>query len=82
MEHSFWNATGTPCEYIEMNAGTHFQQLVERSGESPVRAALEEERYRVRFNVARIPGMLARHRLTSVAGFDMPWQGMAPPRFL
>ena len=32
IEHCFWNATGTPCEYIELSAGERFQQMVEATG--------------------------------------------------
>lgn len=83
IEHSFWNATDTPCDYIELNAGEHFQQLVELTDSGPMRAALDAKRkYGVHINFARVPGMLARHRLTSVATMSMPWEGMAPPKFI
>lgn len=82
IEHAFWNPTDTPCEYIELNAGEHFQQFVEQGGEAPVKAALDaEKKYGVRFNYARIPGLLRKHHLTSVTPVNMLKEAMAPPKF-
>lgn len=81
VEHCFWNATDTPSEYIELNAGEDFQQLVELTEEGPIRTMLNAKKYGVHVNVARVPGMLAKYRLTSVATMNMPWEGVAPPKF-
>ncbi len=81
VEHSFWNATDAPCEYIELNAGERFQRFVEATEDGPVRAAFgSDKKYGVSINYARVPGMLAKHRLTSVATMNMPWEGMAMPK--
>ncbi len=42
---------------------------------------LNAKKHGVHVNVARIPGMLAKHRLTSVATMNLPWEGVALPRF-
>ena len=81
VEHCFWNATDTPCDYIELNAGEHFQQLVEKTSNGPIRAMMDAKKHGVSVKLARIPGMLAKHRLTSVATMNMPWEGVAPPKF-
>jgi quercetin dioxygenase-like cupin family protein len=79
IEHSFWNATDTPCDYIELSAGERFQQMVEATEHGALKAAIgSEKNYGVSVNAKRIPGMLARNGLTSVATMNMPWEGMAP----
>lgn len=81
IEHSFWNATDTPCEYIELSAGERFQQMVEATEQGAIRASIgSKKKYGVDVNAKRIPGMMARHGLTSVATMNMPWEGMAPPK--
>ena len=80
IEHCFWNATDTPCDYIELSAGERFQQMVEATDDGALRAAIgAEKKYGVRVNAKRIPGLLARNRLTSVATMNMPWEGAAMP---
>ncbi len=80
IEHSFWNGTDTPCEYIELSAGERFQQMVEATEHGALKAAIgSEKKYGVSVNAKRIPAMLARNGLTSVATMNMPWEGMAPP---
>lgn len=69
MEHSFWNATGTPSDYIEMSRGQIFQQLVEKTT------------HEVHIYATRVPGMLAKHGLTSVATMNLPWEGMVLLKF-
>ena len=81
VEHCFWNATDTPSDYIELNAGDQFQQLVEKSEDGPMRMVKDAKKHGVNVNFVRIPGLLAKHRLTSVATMNMPWEGMAPPKF-
>ena len=81
VEHCFWNATDTPCEYIELNGGERFQQFVEATADGPIRAAVgSEKKYGVAINFARVPGMLVKHRLTSVAAMNMPWEGKPMPK--
>ncbi len=80
VEHCFWNPADTPCEYIELNAGEHFQQLVVASGEGPIRAIPLGKKHGVSFNFARVPGLLVKNRLTSVAAMNMPWEGAAVPK--
>lgn len=81
IEHSFWNAAGAPCEYIELSAGERFQQMVEATEQGTLKAAIgSEKKYGVTVNAKRVPGMLVRHGLTSVATMNMPWEGMAPPK--
>ena len=81
VEHCFWNATDTPCEYIELSAGERFQQMVEATEDGAIRAAIgAEAKYGVRVNAKRVPILMARHKLTSVATMNMPWEGMAPPK--
>ncbi|EDM76380.1 Cupin 2, conserved barrel [Plesiocystis pacifica SIR-1] len=82
VEHCFWNATDTPSDYIELNAGERFQRFVEATANGAIRAAIgSDKKYGVTINYARVPGMLAKNRLTSVATMNMPWEGMAPPKF-
>jgi len=83
VEHSFWNATDTPCDYIELNAGEKFQRMVEATAKGAIQAAIgSKKKFGVIVNVSRVPGMLVKHRLTSVATMSMPWEGMAPPKFI
>lgn len=83
VQHSFWNPTDEPVQYIELNAGERFQQLVEKTHDQPVRAVMDAKpKHGVDVNFARVPGMLAKHRLTSVAAMNMPWEGANPPKFL
>lgn len=82
VEHSFWNATDTPADYIELNAGERFQQFVEATADGPLRAAIgADEKYGVSINYTRIPGMLLEHGLTSIGAMNLPWEGMPPPTF-
>ncbi|MEM7153210.1 MAG: cupin domain-containing protein [Myxococcota bacterium] len=81
VEHCFWNATDTPSDYIELNAGVEFQKLVEKSDKGPIRMAMDAKKHGVNVNFKRIPGLLAKHRLTSVATMNMPWEGKAMPKF-
>lgn len=81
VEHCSWNATATPSEYIELNAGERFQRFVEATAGGALRAAIgSDEKYGVRINYERVPGLLVENGLTSVATMNMPWEGMAPPR--
>lgn len=80
VEHCFWNATDTPSEYIELNAGERFQRFVEATADGALKAAIgAEAKYGVRINYKRVPGMLIENRLTSVATMNLPWEGKAPP---
>lgn len=81
VEHCFWNATDTPCQYIELNAGERFQKFVEAIADGPMQAVSDsDKKYGVTINFARVPGLLAEHRLTCVAAMDMPRAGMPMPK--
>jgi len=81
VSHGFWNPTGKTCHYIELSGREGFENFVDSTVDDPLKASLEaNERFGVQFHYQRVPILLARHKLTSVAGMNMPTEGKAPPK--
>ena len=53
---------------------------VVETDDGPIRTAMDAKKHGVIINYARIPGLLVKHRLTSVATMNMPWEGKALPK--
>ncbi len=80
ISHGFWNRTDQACHYIELSGREGFEHFVDDTAEGALRAAKEaEKKYDVTFHVERVPSLMKEHCLTSVAGMEMPTEGMAPP---
>lgn len=80
VSHGFWNRTDEPCHYIELSGREGFEQFVYSTADGALRAATQaEKKYSVKFHYDRIPGLMKKHGLTSVAGMNMPTEGMGPP---
>ncbi len=80
VSHGFWNRTDQTVHYIELSGREGFEKFVYDTGDGALRAARQaESKYDVVFHVQRVPAMLKEHRLTSVAGMEMPTEGLAPP---
>lgn len=78
--HCFWNNTDHTVHYIELSGRDGFEGFVDSTADGAVKAAVKaEEDYGVTFHPERIPGLLKKHGLTSVAGMGMPWEGAKPP---
>lgn len=81
IQHCFWNQTDTPARYIELSGGENFEHFTDDADEDVVKASREaEERYALTFHTERIPKLMADHKLTSVSGLNMPWEGAPPVR--
>jgi len=79
--HGFWNATDKTCHYIELSGRDGFENFVDSTVDKPLKASIEaDERFGVKLHYKRVPILLARHKLTSVVGMNMPSEGMAPPK--
>lgn len=80
ISHGFWNNTDKTCHYIELSGREGFEHFVDDTADGAVRAAkAAEAKYDVKFHVTRIPALMHEHGLTSIAGMEMPTEGMAPP---
>ncbi|MCB9793765.1 MAG: cupin domain-containing protein [Alphaproteobacteria bacterium] len=80
VQHGFWNAKETPVRYIELSGRANFERFVDDTDESAVKASRSaEEKYEITFHYDRIPVLMARHKLTSLAAMHMPTEGMKPP---
>lgn len=78
--HCFWNKTDRTTRYIELSGRAGFEGFVYSTKDGAVKASIAAEKdYGVTFHSKRIPKLLAQHRLTSVAGMGMPWEGASPP---
>jgi quercetin dioxygenase-like cupin family protein len=78
--HCFWNKTDKTCHYIELSGRDGFEGFVDSTADGAMQASIEAGvRFGVQFHYDRIPGLLKKHGLTSVAGMDMPTEGMSPP---
>ncbi|KIG12264.1 hypothetical protein DB30_01740 [Enhygromyxa salina] len=80
VQHCFWNETDQPCHYIELSGGAGFENFVDSTREQTMKASMNAKRdFGLTFHQDRIPGLLRAHRLTSVVGMEMPWEGAALP---
>ncbi len=80
VSHGFWNRTDKTCHYIELSGRAGFEGFVDSTADGSLKAAMKAEAdFGVKFHTERIPGLLKRHGLTSVAGMNMPWEGAGPP---
>ncbi len=76
IEHSFWNDTDEDVRYIELSSGAGFQGFIDDSSEhGTIEAARRaEDVFDIDWGYERIPKMMAKYRLTNIAGVEMPWE--------
>ena len=80
VSHCFWNIKDEPCHYIELSGRTGFEGFVDSTADGSMKASMKaEEDYGVTFHRERIPVLMLKHGLTSIAGMEMPWEGKAAP---
>ena len=80
ISHGFWNATDQVCHYIELSGRKGFENFVDDTESGALAASREAEgKYGLVFHKERVPKLLLKHGLTSVAGLDVPWEGAKPP---
>lgn len=69
VQHCFWNGTNESVRYIELSGDCGFEDFVDDTVDAnPVEIKRLEDVHQVFFAVARIPKLLAQHRLKGIHG--------------
>lgn len=78
ISHSFWNESDETVRYVELSGRDGFERFIDSRAERSLleTAATSDDEFGVQWHIGRIPGMMLRHGLKSIASVEMPWDAL------
>lgn len=74
--HTFWNAGREDARYVELSGRDGFERFIDSTTQKGTPRASHDAKadFGTEFHYERIPELMLRHQLTSIAGVKLPWE--------